>query len=82
MTKKKVSARSKRARATKVAKPVEKTCSKKDTVIALLRREGGATIRDVMNATGWQAHYADVRIMPTCAGNPACGAGIAAMESA
>ena len=33
-------------------------------------------------ATDWQAHYADVRIMPTCVGNPACGAGIAAMESA
>jgi hypothetical protein len=29
-----------------------------------------------------KAHYADVRIMPTCVGNPACGAGIAAMESA
>ena len=27
-------------------------------------------------------HYADVRIMPTCVGNPVCGAGIAAMESA
>jgi hypothetical protein len=27
-------------------------------------------------------HYADVRIMPTCVGNLACGAGIAAMESA
>jgi hypothetical protein len=27
-------------------------------------------------------HYADVRIMPTCVGNPACGAVIAAMESA
>jgi hypothetical protein len=29
-----------------------------------------------------KAHYADVRIMPTCVGNPACGAGIAVMESA
>ena len=29
-----------------------------------------------------KAHYADVQIMPTCVGNPACGAGIAAMESA
>ena len=29
-----------------------------------------------------KAHYADVRIMPTCVGNPVCGAGIAAMESA
>jgi hypothetical protein len=27
-------------------------------------------------------HYADVRIMPTCVGNPACGAGIAAKGSA
>jgi hypothetical protein len=27
-------------------------------------------------------HYADVRIMPTCVGNPVCGADIAAMESA
>jgi hypothetical protein len=30
----------------------------------------------------WQTHYADVQIMPTCVGNPACGAVIAAMESA
>ena len=29
-----------------------------------------------------KAHYADVRIMPTCVGNPVCGTGIAAMESA
>jgi len=29
-----------------------------------------------------KAHYADVRIMPTCAGNPACVAGVATMESA
>ena len=58
MTKKKVSARPKRARATKPAKPAEKVPagSKKDTVIALLQRESGATILDVMNATGWQAH--------------------------
>jgi len=35
-----------------------------------------------MEATGWQKHYADVRIMPTCVGNPVCGVGIAAMESA
>jgi len=56
MTKKKTVARSKRARATKPTKPVKKARSKKDSVIALLRREGGATILDVMNATGWQAH--------------------------
>jgi hypothetical protein len=29
-----------------------------------------------------KAHYADIRIMPTCVGNPVYGAGIAAMESA
>jgi len=29
-----------------------------------------------------KAYYADVRIMPTCVGNPGCGAGIAAMGSA
>jgi len=29
-----------------------------------------------------KAHYADVRIMPTFVGNPACGTGIAAMKSA
>jgi hypothetical protein len=29
-----------------------------------------------------KAHYADVRIMPTCVGNPAYGTVIAAMVSA
>jgi hypothetical protein len=29
-----------------------------------------------------KAHYADVQIMPTCVGNPACTAGIAAIVSA
>jgi hypothetical protein len=48
----------------------------------MIQRKGGATLQDIVNATGWQKHYADVRIMPTCVGNPACGAGIAAMESA
>ncbi len=33
----------------------------------------------IIAATGWQAHYADVRIMPTSAGKPLCGAVIAAM---
>jgi uncharacterized membrane protein len=56
--------------------------SKKQIVLDLLHRKGGATMAEIANATGWQNHYADVRIMPTCAGNPACGAGIAAMESA
>lgn len=30
--------------------------SKKDTVITLLRRGNGATLDELMSATGWQAH--------------------------
>jgi hypothetical protein len=37
---------------------------------------------EIAKATGWQNHYADIRIMPTSVGNPVYGAGIAAMESA
>ena len=56
--------------------------SKTASILGLLRRSGGATMQQLTKATGWQKHYADVRIMPTCVGNPVCGAGIAAMESA
>ena len=43
------------------ASPQEKTPparegSKKSEVLALLRREGGATLLELMTATGWQAH--------------------------
>ncbi len=30
----------------------------------MLQRPEGATIAEVVEATGWQPHYADVRIMP------------------
>ncbi len=30
--------------------------TKKDTVLALLKREEGATLDQLMSATGWQAH--------------------------
>jgi hypothetical protein len=30
--------------------------NKTATVLGLLRREGGATLDDIMSATGWQAH--------------------------
>ena len=60
------------------ARPGSKTAK----VLDLLKRSGGASLKELRKATGWQAHYADVRIMPTCVGNPACGAVIAAMESA
>ena len=56
--------------------------SKTAQVVAMLQRKNGATLAEIMDKMGWQRHYADVRIMPTCVGNLACGAGIAAMESA
>jgi hypothetical protein len=56
--------------------------SKKAIVLDLLRRPEGASLKEIAEATQWQAHYADVRIMPTCVGNPACEAGTAATESA
>ena len=34
----------------------EKRRTKKDTVLALLRQPTGATLDELMNATGWQAH--------------------------
>ncbi len=40
------------------------------------------SLEEIGEATGWQKHYADVRIMPLRVGNPVCAAGIAAMESA
>jgi hypothetical protein len=50
--------------------------------IAMMSRKDGATAAELIKKFGWLPHYADVRIMPTCVGNPVCGAGIAAMESA
>ena len=67
-------------KATKATSPREG--SKKAVVLELLRQKGGATMTELTKKTGWQARYADVQIMPTCVGNPACGAVIAAMESA
>jgi Protein of unknown function (DUF3489) len=63
-------------------KPVAREGTAKAKVVALLQRKDGATMDELRHATGWQPHYADVRIMPTCVGNPVCGAGTAAMESA
>ena len=67
---------------TKGGAPTAREGSKKAIVLDLIRRKDGATLAEIAKATNWRAHYADVRIMPTCVGNPAFGAGIAAMESA
>jgi hypothetical protein len=64
------------------AKPAADRSNKKAEVIAMMKRAKGVTLAEIVEATGWQRHYADVRIMPTCVGNPVYGAGIAAMESA
>ena len=36
--------------------PAAKTPSKSGAIIALLKREGGATLEEMMTATGWQKH--------------------------
>lgn len=51
-------------------------------IIDAMRRPGGATTAEMMAGTGWQAHYADAKIMPTDVGNTSCVVGIVAMESA
>ena len=38
--------------------------TKQATLIAMLRAPDGATIEEIMAATGWLGHYADVPIMP------------------
>jgi len=55
--------------------PEPRAGSKTEQVLKMLKEPSGATLKALMDATKWQAHYADARIMPTCVGNPACGAG-------
>ena len=43
-------------RATAPKKQKEPQGSRKDQVVAMLRRKQGATLADIMTATGWQAH--------------------------
>ena len=71
-----------------VAAPTMKTApgtrenTKQAQIIAMLKRPEGATISQIVEATGWQQHYADAKIMPTDVGNTSCVVGIVAMESA
>jgi hypothetical protein len=47
-----------------VKHPTLRTGTKQALLIAMLQRPNGATIAEIVAATGWQAHYADVPIMP------------------
>ena len=44
--------------------PTIRSGTKQAQVIALLQRPDGAAISEIVAETGWQAHYADARIMP------------------
>jgi hypothetical protein len=44
--------------------PTQREGTKQAMLIAMLRAPTGATMEEIVAATGWQAHYADVRIMP------------------
>ena len=49
---------------TPIAAKVRRSDTKLAKVLELLARAEGTTIAEMMEATGWQAHYADARIMP------------------
>jgi hypothetical protein len=44
--------------------PIMRARTKQAMLIALLQAPDGVTMDTIMAATGWQSHYADVRIMP------------------
>jgi hypothetical protein len=53
----KVAAKKTAPKVTKAAKPAtESKVSRKGTIIALISRPTGATLNEIMEATGWQAH--------------------------
>ena len=64
------------------AAPRTREHTKQAQIIAMLQRPEGATISQIVEATGWQPHYADAKIMRTDVGNTSCVVGIVAMESA
>jgi hypothetical protein len=51
-------------------------------LIELLKRPEGVSLAEMVQATGWQQHYADVLVMPTNISNSACVVEHAALRSA
>ena len=47
-----------------VKHPTLRTGTKQALLISMLQRPQGVSMQEIVAATGWQAHYADVRIMP------------------
>ena len=62
--------------------PKQREGTKQATLIELLKRPEGVSLAEMVQATGWQQHYADVLVIPTNVGNPAYVAEIAALGSA
>ena len=56
--------------------------TKLTVIIKLLTRPEGATVDDMVAATGWLKHYADLRIMPMFAAKPTWEAAIAVRDAA
>ena len=81
-TARKTAAKAKKAAHAAAKSAAPRATSKGAQILELIGRSQGASLAEIMKVTSWQAHYADVQIMPTCVGNPVCGTGIAAMESA
>jgi hypothetical protein len=63
-------------------RPRSRENSKQAEVLKMLQRPEGATINQICAATGWQAHYAEHKIMPMSIGNPASCMSITEVESA
>ena len=52
------------AKAAAAKLPIQRAGTKQAQIIAMLQRPEGATVAEMVEATGWLAHYADVPIMP------------------
>ena len=49
---------------TPIKQPIQRAGTKQAMLITMLQAPDGATMEEIIAATRWLAHYADVRIMP------------------